>query len=247
VQLLNGILKPTSGDILVDGHNIFDKGTDIQAIRFKIGLVMQYPEYQLFDETVGDDIAFGPKNMKLDKDEIEKRVYEAAEFSGLSRDLLKKSPFELSGGQKRRAALAGVISMKPELLVLDEPAAGLDPMGRREILGRIADYRTEGKRSVVIVSHSMEDMAKYCDRIVVMCAGRIVMDGTPSEVFERSSELLAIGLDIPQITRVAASLADRGVDIGFDVYTVKYALRRLAPYFGISEDEAEAVIKRMKK
>ncbi len=228
VQLLNGILKPTEGQVLLDGVDIWENKKKIRDVRFKVGLVMQYPEYQLFDETVRDDIAFGPKNMGMSSEEIEQRVLEAAHFARLDPSLLDKSPFDLSGGQKRRAALAGVIAMRPELLVLDEPAAGLDPGGRLEILGSIKEYQKESGTSVIIVSHSMEDMALYCDRVVVMAEGRVLMEGTCADVFSRYDELLPIGLDVPQITRVAAALAKRGVDIGRDVYTVKYAAARLA-------------------
>lgn len=227
VQLLNGILKPTSGQILLDGHDIWENPKKIRDVRFKVGVVMQYPEYQLFDETVRADIAFGPKNMGLRKDEIEERVAEAVRFSGLDERLLDKSPFELSGGQKRRAALAGVIAMRPEILVLDEPAAGLDPGGRREILGRIREYQRSSGTSVIIVSHSMEDMALYCDRIVVMSAGRVAMDGNCAEVFGRYNELFQVGLDVPQITYVADALRRHGVDIGADIYTVKYAAAQI--------------------
>ena len=227
VQLLNGILKPTSGQILLDGHDIWENPKKIRDVRFKVGVVMQYPEYQLFDETVRADIAFGPKNMGLRKDEIEERVMEAVRFSGLDERLLDKSPFELSGGQKRRAALAGVIAMRPEILVLDEPAAGLDPGGRREILGRIREYQRSSGTSVIIVSHSMEDMALYCDRIIVMSAGRVAMDGNCAEVFGRYNELFQVGLDVPQITYVADALRRHGVDIGADIYTVKYAAAQI--------------------
>ncbi len=230
VQLLNGILKPSEGKIMLDGTDIWENPKKIRDIRFKVGLVMQYPEYQLFDETVRADIAFGPKNMGMSRAEIDTRVLEAARFARLDESLLDKSPFELSGGQKRRAALAGVIAMRPEVLVLDEPAAGLDPGGRLEILGSIKEYQKESGTSVIIVSHSMEDMALYCDRVLVMASGRILMDGTPAEVFSRYDELLPIGLDVPQITHVAAALAKRGVDIGRDVYTVKYAAARLSEY-----------------
>ena len=227
VQLLNGILKPTSGQILLDGHDIWENPKKIRDVRFKVGVVMQYPEYQLFDETVRADIAFGPKNMGLSKDEIEERVAEAVRFSGLDERLLDKSPFELSGGQKRRAALAGVIAMRPEILVLDEPAAGLDPGGRREILGRIREYQRSSGTSVIIVSHSMEDMALYCDRIIVMSAGRVAMDGNCAEVFGRYNELFQVGLDVPQITYVADALRRHGIDIGADIYTVKYAAAQI--------------------
>ena len=227
VQLLNGILKPTSGQVLLDGQDIWANPKKIRDVRFKVGVVMQYPEYQLFDETVRADIAFGPKNMGLSKDEIDERVAEAVRFSGLDEALLDKSPFELSGGQKRRAALAGVMAMRPEILVLDEPAAGLDPGGRREILGRIREYQRSSGTSVIIVSHSMEDMALYCDRIIVMSAGRVAMDGNCAEVFGRYNELFEVGLDVPQITYVADALRRYGIDIGADIYTVKYAAAQI--------------------
>ena len=196
-------------------------------MRFRVGLVMQYPEYQLFDETVKKDIAFGPKNMGMKPEEIEKAVSEAVKFAGLRPELIEKSPFDLSGGQKRRAALAGVMAMKPEVLVLDKPAAGLDPGARREILSRIRDYQRESGTSVIIVSHSMEDMAMYCDRVVVMSHGTPVMEGTPAEVFSRADELFSVGLDVPEVTKVARALKECGVDIGLDIYTVKFALGRL--------------------
>jgi energy-coupling factor transport system ATP-binding protein len=227
VQLLNGILKPTSGQVLLDGQDIWANPKKIRDVRFKVGVVMQYPEYQLFDETVRADIAFGPKNMGLSKDEIDERVAEAVRFSGLDEGLLDKSPFELSGGQKRRAALAGVMAMRPEILVLDEPAAGLDPGGRREILGRIREYQRSSGTSIIIVSHSMEDMALYCDRIIVMSAGRVAMDGNCAEVFGRYNELFEVGLDVPQITYVADALRRYGIDIGADIYTVKYAAAQI--------------------
>jgi len=223
VQLLNGILKPTEGQVILDGKDIWEEPKKIRDVRFKVGLVMQYPEYQLFDETVREDIAFGPKNMGMKGKELQNAVLEAAHFAGLDEALLDKSPFDLSGGQKRRAALAGVIAMRPELLVLDEPAAGLDPGGRREILGRIREYQKESGTSVVIVSHSMEDMALYCDRVIVMAQGQVKMDGTCAEVFSRYDELVKLGLDVPQITYVAAALKEQGIDIGRDIYTVKYA------------------------
>ncbi|MBQ7939611.1 MAG: energy-coupling factor transporter ATPase [Clostridia bacterium] len=232
VQLLNGILKPTSGQVLLDGKDIWEDPKKIRDIRFRVGVVMQYPEYQLFDETVRDDIAFGPKNMGLSKEEIEQRVIDAVHFAGLDESLLDKSPFELSGGQKRRAALAGVIAMRPEILVLDEPAAGLDPGGRREILGRIREFQRSSGTSVIIVSHSMEDMAMYCDRIIVMSAGKVAMDGTCSEVFGRYNELLDVGLDVPQITYVADELRKHGIDIGADIYTVKYAASQILSKIG---------------
>lgn len=234
VQMLNGLLKPASGEVIIDSQNIWAKGVKLKDIRFKVGLVMQYPEYQLFDETVESDIAFGPKNMGLSGDELKNRVLSAARFAGLDESLLKKSPFDLSGGQKRRAALAGVMAMEPELLVLDEPAAGLDPAGRREILGKIKEYQRERGTSVVIVSHSMEDMARYCDRLVVLEHGKVCMNDTPSGVFANHEKLRDVGLDVPEITKVAAELKKLGVDIGEDVYTVKYAADVLCEKYGLS-------------
>ncbi len=228
VQMLNGLLKPASGQVYIDGVNIWDKKVKMRDIRFKVGLVMQYPEYQLFDETVADDIAFGPKNMGITGDELTKRVIAAAGFSGLDTALLSKSPFDLSGGQKRRAALAGVMAMEPELLVLDEPAAGLDPAGRRSILGRIREYQREKKTSVLIVSHSMEDMARYCDRLIVMEHGRVALSDTTEKVFSDHERLRRVGLDIPEITKVAEALKELGIEIGDDIYTVKYAAGLIA-------------------
>lgn len=227
VQLFNALLKPTSGNVYIDDVNIWDEPKKIRSVRFRAGLVMQYPEYQLFAETVEEDIAFGPRNMGLSGDELAERIAEAARFSGLDTDLLKKSPFELSGGQKRRAALAGVIAMRPEILILDEPAAGLDPGGRRDILGKIKVYAKESGTNVIIVSHSMEDMAMYCDDLVVMAHGKVVMHAPTAEVFSRYEELIEIGLDVPQITRIASALAECGIDIGKDIYTVNYAVDKL--------------------
>lgn len=241
VQLLNGLLKPQSGRVLLDGKDIWADPKRIRNVRFKVGLVIQYPEYQLFDETVRSDIAFGPRNMGMTPEETEAAVEEAARFTGLDRSLLDKSPFDLSGGQKRRAALAGVIAMHPGVLVLDEPAAGLDPGGRREILGRIREFCDSSGTTVIIVSHSMEDMAMYCDCVTVMSDGHIAFSGTPAQVFSRSEELFSLGLDVPQITRVAAALERRGIDIGRDIYTVKFAFERICEYIdglnGGSKDE----------
>lgn len=235
VQMLNGLLKPDSGRVLLDGKDIWADPRKIQEIRFRVGLVMQYPEYQLFDETVESDIGFGPKNMGMEPENIKQAVIRAAQFAGLSPDLLGKSPFDLSGGQKRRAALAGVMAMEPDVLVLDEPAAGLDPGGRREILGKIREYQQKSGANVIIVSHSMEDMALYCDRVLVMENGKLVMSGTPAEVFSQAEKLIAAGLDVPQITRVAHALREVGVDIGLDIYTVKFAAHRLLSGKGKSE------------
>ena len=226
VQLINGIIKPTTGDVFLDGTNIWEQPKKIREVRFKAGVVMQYPEYQLFADTVKDDIAFGPKNMGLSEDQIAERVEKAASFAGLDLSVLSRSPFDLSGGQKRRAALAGVIAMNPKVLILDEPAAGLDPGGRKDVLGGLKKYQRSVGSSIIIVSHSMEDMASYCDRIVVMTDGRIAMTGTPSEVFARYNDLIGLGLDVPRITRVAAALARRGIDLG-EVYTVGYAVEKL--------------------
>ena len=227
VQMLNGLLKPDEGQVILDGMDIWAEPKKIRDVRFKAGLVMQYPEYQLFAETVREDIAFGPKNMGLTGDELNTRVLEAAKFSGLSHELLDKSPFELSGGQKRRAALAGVMAMQPKLLILDEPAAGLDPVGRRDILGGIRKYAGESGTTVIIVSHSMEDMAMYCDKLVVMADAKILMHKTCAEVFSEYQKLTSVGLDVPQITRIASALAENGVDIGADIYTVDYAVKQL--------------------
>ncbi len=235
IQMLNGLVKPECGKVFVDGVDIWDKKVKMRDIRFKVGLVMQYPEYQLFDETVGGDIAFGPKNMGISGDELKVRVEKAASFAGLDFALLGKSPFDLSGGQKRRAALAGVMAMEPDLLVLDEPAAGLDPVGRRDILGKIKNYKNERETSVIIVSHSMEDIAKYCDRLVVMSSGRVIANGATEEVFSRHAELSAEGLDVPEITKTAYELEKLGVEIGEDIYTVKYAAERLIEKYSIGK------------
>lgn len=227
VQMLNGLLTPDEGEVLIDGVNIWSDPKKIREVRFKAGLVMQYPEYQLFAETVREDIEFGPKNMGIEGDELKDTVERAAQFSGLSPDLLSKSPFELSGGQKRRVALAGVIAMNPKILILDEPAAGLDPAGRRDILGGIKRYSRQSGTTVLIVSHSMEDMALYCDNIIVMSSSKILMHKSCAEVFSEYRELISIGLDVPQITRVASALKEYGIDIGEDVYTVDWAAQKI--------------------
>lgn len=240
VQMLNGLLTPDEGEVILDGVNIWAEPKKIREIRFKAGLVMQYPEYQLFAETVREDIEFGPRNMGLDGDELKSTVERAAAFSGLSPELLDKSPFELSGGQKRRAALAGVIAMNPKILILDEPAAGLDPAGRRDILGGIKKYSRESGTTVIIVSHSMEDMALYCDSIIVMSDSKILMHKPCAEVFSAYRELVAIGLDVPQITRVASALAENGIDIGRDVYTVNWAAEKLGEYIASGKTPPES-------
>lgn len=240
VQMLNGLLTPDEGEVILDGVNIWAEPKKIREIRFKAGLVMQYPEYQLFAETVREDIEFGPRNMGLDGDELKSTVERAAAFSGLSPELLDKSPFELSGGQKRRAALAGVIAMNPKILILDEPAAGLDPAGRRDILGGIKKYSRDSGTTVIIVSHSMEDMALYCDSIIVMSDSKILMHKPCAQVFSEYRELVAIGLDVPQITRVASALAENGIDIGRDVYTVNWAAEKLGEYIASGKTPPES-------
>lgn len=224
IQHLNGLLKPTSGRILLQGKNIWADPKKIRDVRFQVGLVFQYPEYQLFEETVYKDIAFGPKNMGLDEADIDRRVRDAAAFVGLTEAMLDKSPFELSGGQKRRVAIAGVIAMEPKVLVLDEPTAGLDPRGRDDILARIQDYHRAKNASVVLVSHSMEEIARNVDRIVVLSDSHVFMEGTPRQVFARADELEQVGLDIPQVTKVALALRRRGLPVDTAVYTVE-ALR----------------------
>ena len=224
IQHLNGLLKPTSGRILLQGKDIWADPKKIRDVRFQVGLVFQYPEYQLFEETVYKDIAFGPKNMGLDEADIDRRVRDAAAFVGLTEAMLDKSPFELSGGQKRRVAIAGVIAMEPKVLVLDEPTAGLDPRGRDDILTRIQDYHRAKNASVVLVSHSMEEIARNVDRIVVLSDSHVFMEGTPRQVFARADELEQVGLDIPQVTKVALALRRRGLPVDTAVYTVE-ALR----------------------
>ena len=221
VNLLNGLLKPTAGKVYLDGRDIWENPKEISKIRFRVGLVMQYPEYQLFDETVRADIGFGPRNLGLSNEEVEERVIEAASFAGVSAELLDKSPFELSGGQKRRVAIAGIIAMRPDVLVLDEPAAGLDPRGRREILGSLRDYADRMNASVILVSHSMEDMAHYCDNVVVMNSAKVYRTGTVKEIFSCADDLISVGLDVPMISRVAAELRSRGINLTGELYTVK--------------------------
>ena len=226
MQQLNGLLKPTSGQVLLDGTDIWSDKKLTRQARFRVGLVFQYPEYQLFEETVYKDIAFGPKNMGLSKEEIDRRVREAADFVGITEEQLNVSPFDLSGGQKRRVAIAGVIAMEPEVLILDEPTAGLDPEGRAEILGNIDRYRKEMNATIMMVSHSMEDVARMTDRLLVLCGSRIAMDGAPSEVFTRAEELVEMGLNIPQVTQVFLGLKKMGVDVQ-NVYTIDQAVEAL--------------------
>ena len=232
IQHLNGLLKPTSGTIYLNGRDIWAQPKKIRDVRFKVGLVFQYPEYQLFEETCYKDIAFGPKNMGLPADEIDRRVRQAAEFVGLSEDLLEKSPFDLSGGQKRRVAIAGVIAMEPEVLILDEPSAGLDPRGRRDLLKNIREYHEKRGTTVVMVSHSMDEVAENVDRIIVLARAGVVMSGTPGEVFSRAQELVDVGLNVPQVTQVALELKRRGVEIDDAIYTVADLRRALAALKG---------------
>ena len=226
MQQLNGLLKPTSGQVLLDGADIWSDKKLTRQARFRVGLVFQYPEYQLFEETVYRDIAFGPKNMGLDEKEIDRRVREAAGFVGLTEEQLEVSPFDLSGGQKRRVAIAGVIAMEPEVLILDEPTAGLDPVGRAEILGNIEDYRKARNATIMMVSHSMEDVARLTDRLLVMNGSKLAMDGTPAEVFCHAEELVKMGLNIPQVTQVFLHLKEKGLDVA-NVYTIEQAVSEI--------------------
>ena len=235
MQHLNGLLKPLSGSVILDGKDIWvDKQTTRQA-RFRVGLVFQYPEYQLFEETVYKDISFGPKNMGLKDDEIDRRVREAAGFVGITDEQLQVSPFDLSGGQKRRVAIAGVIAMEPEILILDEPTAGLDPAGRAEILKNIEDYRKAKNATIMMVSHSMNDVARLTDRLIVMNGSHLAMDGTPSEVFSHAEELLEMGLDIPEITHVFLRLKQLGLPVE-PVYTMEQAVSALKTLQGGAAD-----------
>ena len=219
IQHLNGLIEPTSGRVLCDGEDINRSKESRRDIRRRVGLVFQYPEHQLFEETVYKDIAFGPKNMKLSEEDIDERVREAAGFVGVPEEQLERSPLELSGGQKRRVAIAGVIAMRPSVLILDEPTAGLDPAGCEQILKNICDYREKTGSTVILVSHSMDDVARIADRLVVFNKGSICFDGTPDEVFSRPDELRAIGLDVPAPTEIASALKARGIDIKGSVYT----------------------------
>lgn len=227
VQHLNGLVRPSAGRVLLDGKDIWEEPKKIRAIRFRVGLVFQYPEYQLFEETVYKDIAFGPKNMGLSEGEIDVSVREAARFVGLSEDYFEKSPFDLSGGEKRRAAIAGVIAMRPDILVLDEPTAGLDPHGRDVILAQIREYKRQTGKTVILVSHSMEDIAQNVEKVLVMNKGKIAMFEPVEEVFSRVAELMEIGLDVPQVTRVFLALRKRGIPVDTNVYTVSGAEQRL--------------------
>ena len=231
VQHFNGLLRPTSGRILLDGRDIWAEPKKIRDVRFRVGLVFQYPEHQLFEETVRRDIAFGPRNRGLSDDEAEARVRRAAAFVGLREELLDKSPFDLSGGEKRRVAVAGVMAMQPQVLILDEPTAGLDPHGQELLLGQIKEYQQESGATVLLVSHRMEDVARVADRVLVMNNGRVAMFDRTAAVFSRAEELAAIGLSIPAVTRVFMGLRARGIDVGDNVYTTEQAAARLRPLF----------------
>ena len=229
MQHMNGLLAPTSGHVYCEGQDIFATKEATRDVRFKVGLVFQYPEYQLFEETVYKDIAFGPKNMKLSESEIDERVREAAGFVGVGEELFERSPLELSGGQKRRIAIAGVIAMRPKVLILDEPTAGLDPGGCAGIIRNILDYREQTGSTVLLVTHSMDDAARIADRLVVLYVGSIAMDGTPSQVFSKPAELTAMGLDVPQAASIAQALRERGVELPASIYTLEQLEAALAP------------------
>lgn len=241
ISHFNGLNRPTEGQVLVDGRDVWAAGENLRDFRFLVGLVMQYPEYQLFEETCAKDIAYGPKNMGLSDAEIAQRVQEAAEFVGLAPELLEKSPFELSGGQKRRVAIAGVMAMHPRVLVLDEPAAGLDPEGRDTILGQIKDYHEKTGITVLLVSHSMEDIAKYAGRVLVLHKAEIAMYDTVEKVFARAPELIDLGLSVPQVTQIFLKLREMGLDIPTDVYTVPYALKTIQKALAAKAEQNKGV------
>lgn len=227
MQMMNGLLQPTDGKILLDGKDIWAKETDRRQVRFQVGLVFQYPEYQLFEETVYKDIAFGPKNMKLSQEEIDRRVHETAEAVGLTEVQLQTAPYALSGGQKRRAAIAGVMAMEPRVLILDEPTAGLDPKGRTKILTQLQAYHKRTGCTILLVSHSMEDVARYASKLLVLSQAKVVCYDTPSGVFARSESLEGMGLALPQVTRIFKGLAERGITFPEEVYTVKFGAEQL--------------------
>lgn len=231
IQHLNGLLRPTEGKVLLDGVDIWADKSKMRQMRFRVGLVFQYPEYQIFEETVAKDIAFGPRNIGLAEEEVQARVRETAAIVGLSEEILKQSPFLLSGGQKRRVAIAGVMAMRPEVLILDEPTAGLDPRGREEILQEIQAYRNQTGATILLVSHSMEDVARHAKKILVMNAGKVFCYDTVANVFRRSQELQAIGLAVPQITRVCDALRARGVPLTDDIFTVEQAKQQLLEWY----------------
>ncbi|MCL2628613.1 MAG: energy-coupling factor transporter ATPase [Oscillospiraceae bacterium] len=228
IQHLNALLKPTSGSVYYDGANVFESKEKLRDVRFKVGLVFQYPEYQLFETTVFEDIAFGPKNMGLPEDEIKARVLEAASFVGLDNPLLEKSPFELSGGEKRRAAIAGVISMHPRVLILDEPTAGLDPQGQAEIIKNISDYKAAHNATVILVTHNMDEIARRVDRLVVLSDGSVIMRGSPAEVFSKTEQLSDLGLAAPKASMISARLRSHGINLNSDIYTIKQLRSALA-------------------
>lgn len=236
IQMLNGLIKPTSGQVLLDGKDIWEEPKKIRAVRFRVGMVFQYPEYQLFEETVLKDVMFGPKNMGLSDTEAEAKAREAAEFAGLKEELLQKSPFELSGGEKRRAAIAGVIAMDPDVLILDEPTAGLDPRGRDVLLAQIAQYHKARNNTVLLVSHSMEDIGRTADRLLVMSGGHDVMLDETKRVFSRGEELEKIGLRVPQITKIMQELRSLGCPVDGATLTVDDALHQLIPFFKRKEE-----------
>lgn len=229
VQMLNGLIQPSSGKVFIDDKDIWSEPKKIRSVRFKVGMVFQYPEYQLFEDTVAKDIAFGPTNMNLPQDEIDKRVQQASAFAGLPKELLTKSPFDLSGGEKRRTAIAGVIAMDPEVLILDEPTAGLDPMGRENLLKQISKYHKERGNTILIVSHSMEDIARISDRVLVMNKGKMEFFDTPQNVFAQGDKLKEMGLKIPQITQIMNTLYEQGYSVKKGVLTIEEAVSTLLP------------------
>ena len=231
LQHFNGLLKPDAGRVLLEGRDIWESKESIRSARFKVGLCFQYPEYQLFEETVYKDIAFGPKNMGLDNAETDRRVRRAAQFVGLKDEYLEKSPFDLSGGEKRRAAIAGVMAMEPEVLILDEPTAGLDPHGREKILALVKAYREQTGNTVMMVSHSMEDVAKIADRVLVLNNSEVAMFGTVAEVYSKSAELSEMGLSVPQITKIFSALRERGFAVSDSVFTVEQGVSELMRFF----------------
>lgn len=227
VQMLNGLIKPTSGEVYIDGVNLWENPKEIRKFRFQVGLVFQYPEYQLFEETVYKDIAFGPSNMGLNEQEIKERVLRSAKFVGLNYELLNKSPFDLSGGEKRRAAIAGVIAMDPQVLILDEPTAGLDPVGRNVLLSQISQYQKARNNTVILVSHSMEDVARVTNKVMVMNKGELVMFDDTKKVFSNATELAQMGLRVPQITKVVEALRSKGINLPDDILTVDKAVHEI--------------------
>ena len=232
MQMLNGLIRPTEGQVILEGKDIWEEPKKIRSVRFKVGMVFQYPEYQLFEETVYKDIAFGAQNMGKEGEELDKAVTQAARFTDLKPELLQKSPFDLSGGEKRRAAIAGVIAMDPEVLVLDEPTAGLDPMGREVLLSQMVRYHKERQNTVLLVSHTMEDIARVADRIIVMNKGRLAMFENTKEVFRRSDELEQYGLKVPQITKIMRMLKKRGINVNTNILTIEQAFNEIINYLG---------------